>query len=771
MKTVVLSQNGFGVPVVESDRGLPVVIAENGFGMPIVMSQNGYGLPVRFVGDGPVVPPDDPDLTVSVSPSPVVSGQPFTLTFNAAPDAVSTSPSVALTGTGTMRTGTAPAAGTMTISAAAAGYDPIVDQAVTIEAARSVIILIAHGQSNEQGNNLNNDQPILSTDQDATGRILRWDASTGAAILDDQPLQGWPSSVQRAPIRTFRTAQRIVADDPKALVIIINTAVGGAKLTGGPVGLNGTYYNAAKTRLNAALEAYPDARVIMSITQGEQDANDNVTGSDYATAFTDMVNGLRAVAPAMRVVIHQMVPERFYGAAADLPYRVVIDREHKRLPMTLANSIFIPASFGMQISGDPSHFTASGHRTAGDRAYEAIAALDYWQTNVPAAPAAPSVVANDTVRLTVPNPIPPGLVLEYRATGNSGAWTEQLAWPEVSAAAGSTFDVVVGGTGNRDVRLRARSFAGTSAASSQISVSAAPTVPAAFAAGDWTLATGNADKQLRLNITALPSNGGSAITALQYQVDDEDDEWADLSGTGTGERVLTLPLSATAYTINVRAVNAVGAGAGSTAKTATSGSADWWHPKAYADVDYENNRARINGTTYASIAAARTAGAIVVNANNVDTIPIAVGASYAAFAKAVSPATAANAYLVAFDDGNDSDPTDQLALISQSIVSSSSRFGAQVLVNGSPTGNLNHTTTTMPLSTAFRAGIRVKASAKLAVFNGANVGTNTGATMPTVNNVSIGNRYDGARAWAGTLNRVLIVNEDLTDAECQAVFA
>lgn len=94
------------------------------------------------------------------------------------------------------------------------------------------------------------------------------------------------------------------------------------------------------------------------------------------------------------------------------------------------------------------------------------------------------------------------------------------------------------------------------------------TIPAAFTAGQWTLADSpsvDGDK-LTLNITALPSDGGSAITALQFKVDPG--AWQTLSGTGTGARTITVLAGALAE-VQVRAVNAIGNGTASDTKTVT----------------------------------------------------------------------------------------------------------------------------------------------------------------------------------------------------------
>ena len=94
------------------------------------------------------------------------------------------------------------------------------------------------------------------------------------------------------------------------------------------------------------------------------------------------------------------------------------------------------------------------------------------------------------------------------------------------------------------------------------------TVPAAFTAGQWSTATGLEPFQIVVNITALPNDGGSAIAELQY---DAGAGWTALTGTGAGPRILTMPEAGAEYSVQIRAVNAVGAGAASAAKSATSG--------------------------------------------------------------------------------------------------------------------------------------------------------------------------------------------------------
>lgn len=92
--------------------------------------------------------------------------------------------------------------------------------------------------------------------------------------------------------------------------------------------------------------------------------------------------------------------------------------------------------------------------------------------------------------------------------------------------------------------------------------------PSQFTAGQWTLADSPSagGDTLSLNVTELPSNGGSAITALQYSVGGGATK--TLSGVGTGARLITV-LASTAASVELWAVNAIGSGARSTAKVAT----------------------------------------------------------------------------------------------------------------------------------------------------------------------------------------------------------
>lgn len=118
-----------------------------------------------------------------------------------------------------------------------------------------------------------------------------------------------------------------------------------------------------------------------------------------------------------------------------------------------------------------------------------------------------------------------------------------------------------------DVEIRAVNVLGAGAWSDIKSrtPSAGASAPAAFTSGDWTATAG--DTEVVLNLTALPSNNGSAITALQYRIDGG--TATALTGTGTGSRTITGLTNATEYDFEIRAVNAIGNGPWSDVKSRT----------------------------------------------------------------------------------------------------------------------------------------------------------------------------------------------------------
>ena len=94
--------------------------------------------------------------------------------------------------------------------------------------------------------------------------------------------------------------------------------------------------------------------------------------------------------------------------------------------------------------------------------------------------------------------------------------------------------------------------------------------PAAFVDAHWSVATGSGSRQLAITISTLPSDNGSTITNVQYDVD-ASDTWISLpSYSGTGTYQVTTEAASTSYAIRLRAVNAGGEGTAGNSESATS---------------------------------------------------------------------------------------------------------------------------------------------------------------------------------------------------------
>ena len=146
------------------------------------------------------------------------------------------------------------------------------------------------------------------------------------------------------------------------------------------------------------------------------------------------------------------------------------------------------------------------------------------------------------------------------ATG-SGPWV----YPVPSSSSAQTVAWMVAAT----------NVEGSASVSGAEIVAADIVTPAAFAAVEWILADNPSEggDELTLTVLSVPSDGGAAITALQYRVDSGSGYGAaqTLSGTGIGPRNIAV-LAETETNVQLRALNAVGEGDWSDAKTATPSS-------------------------------------------------------------------------------------------------------------------------------------------------------------------------------------------------------
>jgi hypothetical protein len=186
------------------------------------------------------------------------------------------------------------------------------------------------------------------------------------------------------------------------------------------------------------------------------------------------------------------------------------------------------------------------------------------------------------------------------------------------------------------------------------------------------------------------------------------------------------------------------------------------------DLDYQNDQAYVNGTYYASIAAARTAG-VLVQSGGIDrlatsnwsyTTPCTVIGTGVIAASLTSTAE----YLWSLDDGADGSPTDELVAVSLADIPPNT-FNFLFFDNSASQTVPSITSTTGVADGAtIKCAIRIKTNSIAASLNGGSAVVETVATLPTVTQLVVGNRDDGTRPWNGTVRRIQILNEDSSDA-------
>lgn len=93
------------------------------------------------------------------------------------------------------------------------------------------------------------------------------------------------------------------------------------------------------------------------------------------------------------------------------------------------------------------------------------------------------------------------------------------------------------------------------------------TPPSAFTVGQWSVSDAATGGTATVTISALPSNGGSAITAIQYKAGAG--AWTNSGLASTGTFNITGLTNGAAVNVLVRAVNAIGNGPDSDTKSVT----------------------------------------------------------------------------------------------------------------------------------------------------------------------------------------------------------
>lgn len=194
-------------------------------------------------------------------------------------------------------------------------------------------------------------------------------------------------------------------------------------------------------------------------------------------------------------------------------------------------------------------FQFAGANSVGVGAWSASSAVCIPYT-VPSAPAAPTGVAGSTTA-----------TLSWSAPASNGRsisnYTVSASPGGLSCSSASTTCAVSGLTNGTSYTftVSATNAAGTGA----LSPSSAAVVPATVPGAPTISSVTRADSALTVAFTAPASNGGSAITSYQYTINNGV-SWVTWSGMVSPNSITGLT-NGTAYTVKIRAVNVMGAGA------------------------------------------------------------------------------------------------------------------------------------------------------------------------------------------------------------------
>jgi len=379
------------------------------------------------------------------------------------------------------------------------------------------VVVLSAGQSNMVGTDTLTPYYTYDSVNDPTdARILQWTydatnypAAANTLVLAQDPLNhpgvanvnravGPSMAFARALLPTLQASQKIV---------IVPTAVGGTGLINDRWSgtMPGDLYTSARnalanvlTTLNTATPGSAECQYILW-WQGENDMFYNRDAEQYKVQFDAVVDGFRSVsgAASASMLICGVVQEYFQGDATKTAIQTALANTPLRKPRTY----FVPPPTGSFTSGDVWHASTPAQRTIGAN----LAALrDAPALHTTTIPATPTVTLEGEVVKITPNGSPAYLI-ESRAAGSSGAYTETLVYPHKHAAA--AIYTVLPGAGARECRVRARSIAGDSAPTSTMTY-AVPTasVPQAYWDHDYAASTYDGGGVL----TSLVNNGTNA---------------------------------------------------------------------------------------------------------------------------------------------------------------------------------------------------------------------------------------------------------------------
>ena len=203
---------------------------------------------------------------------------------------------------------------------------------------------------------------------------------------------------------------------------------------------------------------------------------------------------------------------------------------------------------------------------------------------------------------------------------------------------------------------------------------------------------------------------------------------------------------------------------------AVASGAGWWinDPALLVDIDYVNNRARINGVNYNSIAAAESAGAIKTS-KGLKFVDVGTVKPFTLLASGLCVRDSTKEQvLVSLDDGEDGNPSDNHYTY---FVNTSAKGLVYAQTNGSVVASAQ-TTSSFTGGSTFTAATTARTTSPHGYFIlGNETFTDTSIPFPTnISRLCLGGRSDAPNSfWQGTMKRVVLINAPKTDAELAAL--
>ena len=462
----------------------------------------------------------------------------------------SAAPTSAWTAMGTIPDTNLPS--TVAVNADDAGYD----------------LIIVAGQSNAAGAGI----PYSAATDPSDSRIWQY-ASSGTyanqVIIASEPL-AMSTATGIGPGLGF-ARWHVSGIKPNRRVLLVPVAVGGTPLvTTTPPTWNstvsGSLYSTMISQTQAALTAAgANARIVACLwVQGETDAINSVTATDYRTALDALVTKLRTdlSSSALPFIVGQMVPDHLPRI---FQTRTEINGVQAAIGSRLSKTSFATGPFG-QSQADTLHYTAAGQRTLARNMFDAYRRIvngtaDTALPSVPGQPTGVAVSANVVATYTVSWSAVTGASAYYidRSATSGGTYTLGAT----STGTSATVARLTNGT-SEYVRVRAMNAAGAGTASTSVQATIAADTTAPTTPGTPTATAGVGSATLTFTAST------DAVGVTGYKVYSSFDAYASPIGTGTASPVTVTGLTpGVGVTFKVSAYDAAG---NESSKSSASGS-------------------------------------------------------------------------------------------------------------------------------------------------------------------------------------------------------